>query len=471
MKAVKTILQNLSSVLPDCQGVDGAILYGSYARQDATPQSDVDVAFLVNDSFSQNETLGLLNRDLDGVELIYEVQLRDKLVVYLNGLLTKMEISLHRNLESFSRNFSGSAIPDELVSNAILFDRIGDLKNRLASINGTGYKPLTIEQLVQKFIYEFDNSSTYQRRSDGYRSLYFYNIALHCLVQLKNMLVAENQNQFLPRNLLVNISNESERERFYELNGSMFLPHANRKKRLLLDHFYEVLESLDYEGLEHAKFLLERIYERDRYWNLRAVNTYNPKIRWKNLIRTSSPTTMTEELRNHMLNTNEIHTVIDLRADREIEANPYSEWHGKKLKIVSAPFDPWNQPDWFKQPEYQHGSNHEIAYRFFGIGCRDSIREALVALSEVPKGRGAVIHCVAGKDRTGIICSLLHLLTTVDHEVINTDYLASEADVHLWKLKIILDIIESEGGVEQYLLNCGLTQDDLTKLKTRLGHE
>ena len=471
MKAVNTILENLRSVLLDCQGVEGAVLYGSYARQAATPQSDIDIAFLVNDSFSQNEILRLLKTELDGVEVIYEVQLRDKLVVYLNGLLTKMEVSIHRNLESFSRNFSGSAIPDELVSNAILFDRIGDLKSRLASINGTGYKPHTTEQLVQKFIYEFDNSSTYQRRSDGYRSLYFYNIALHCLVQLKNMLVADNQNQFLPRNLLVNILNDSERERFYELNGSMFLPHANRKKRLLLDHFYEVLESLDYEGLEHAKFLLERIYGRDRYWNLRAVNTYNPKIRWKNLIRTSSPTTMTEELRNHMLNTNQIHTVIDLRADREIEANPYSEWPGKKLKIVSAPFDPWNQPDWFKQPEYQDGSNHEIAYRFFGIGCRDSIREALVALSEVPKGRGAVIHCVAGKDRTGIICSLLHLLTTVDHEVINTDYLASEADVHLWKLKIILDIIESEGGVEQYLLNCGLTKDDLTQLKTRLDHD
>lgn len=471
MKAVNTILENLRSVLPHCQGVDGSILYGSYARQAATPQSDIDVAFLVNDRFSQNETLGLLKRGVDGVELIYEVQLRDKLVVYLNGLLTKMEISIHRNLESFSRNFTGSAIPHELISNAVLFDRNGDLKSRLTSINGTGYQPYTVEQLVQKFIYEFDNSSTYQRRSDGYRSLYFYNIALHCLVQLKNMLVAENRNQFLPRNLLVNIKNDGERERFYELDGTMFLPKANRKKRVLLDCCYETLKSLEYAGLDQAKLLLERIYERDRYWNLRAVNTYNQQIKWKNLIRTSSPTTMVEEHRNHMLTANEIHTVIDLRADREVEANPYSEVHREELKIVSAPFDPWNQPDWFKQPEYQYGSNHEIAYRFFGIGCRESVREALVALSKVPERKGAVIHCVAGKDRTGIICSILHLLTGADREVIDTDYLASEADVHLWKLEIVLDIIESEGGIEQYLVNCGLTQDDLAKLKTRLGHE
>ncbi|MBK6342899.1 MAG: tyrosine-protein phosphatase [Flavobacteriales bacterium] len=81
-----------------------------------------------------------------------------------------------------------------------------------------------------------------------------------------------------------------------------------------------------------------------------------------------------------------------------------------------------------------------------------------------------MIHCHAGKDRTGIIVTLLHLVAGADHETVQTDYLASESDTYGYNLKIVLDIIEQEGGVEQYLLNCGLSQEEVNALKIRMCH-
>jgi protein tyrosine/serine phosphatase len=161
-----------------------------------------------------------------------------------------------------------------------------------------------------------------------------------------------------------------------------------------------------------------------------------------------------------------IKTVIDLRADREIEEKPYLENSLLKFKHVKAQLDPWNQPEWFKN-DYHYGTNEEIAYRFFAIGCRDKIKKAFEAILNEQEGAVAV-HCFAGKDRTGIFISMIHLLTGAPMDTIEDDYLASEVDVKLYRLKMVLDIIESEGGIEPYLINCGLTEEQLTQLKEKL---
>jgi hypothetical protein len=78
------------------------------------------------------------------------------------------------------------------------------------------------------------------------------------------------------------------------------------------------------------------------------------------------------------------------------------------------------------------------------------------------------IHCFAGKDRTGIFISMLHLLSATPIETIYADYLASEVDVQLNRLAIALDIIEQEGGIENYLISCGLTQNQILLLKQKI---
>ena len=467
MKHHKIITQ-VEQRIAALDGIEAAVLYGSVARGEATPNSDIDLGIIVNDQFDRDALIEAFK----GMELqpdhVMPVSMRNKVVAYFQDMRIKLEVALHHDLASFGRDLSGSVIPEHLLPNAVLLDRTGTLVQRILDMNGSGYKPYSVEELVQKFIYEFDNLSTFHRRSDGYRALYFHQIALHCLVQLMNMRSNGDRFQFLPRNLLVNIKDKEQLRRIYELNGSMYLPDMNRKKRALLDMLYATLAELAYPELDEVRLVLERIYDRDRHWNLRSVGTHGPMIRWPNLLRSSLPALMEPARLTELLRRNAIHTVIDLRAPRELEEHPYPEDVLGMVRYIHAPFDPWAQPEWFKEPAYQQGGNQEIAYRFFALGCRQSVKAIVDALCSVPEGGGVVIHCHAGTDRTGIVCSVLHLLSGADLDVVLTEYLASESDTYAHNLQVVLDIVEQEGGVVGYLGNCGITDARIEELKHRL---
>jgi protein tyrosine/serine phosphatase len=183
--------------------------------------------------------------------------------------------------------------------------------------------------------------------------------------------------------------------------------------------------------------------------------------------RTATMTFFQNENRfDELLNEKKIKTVIDLRADKEIDELPYTETTLSKFNYVRTPLDPWNQPQWFIEKHHQ-GTNEEIAYRFFAIACKDKIKQATETIINENNGSVA-IHCFAGKDRTGIFISMLHLLAATPIETIYADFLASEVDVKLHRLNLVLDIIEQEGGIEKYLISCGLTQNQILILKQKL---
>ena len=248
----------------------------------------------------------------------------------------------------------------------------------------------------------------------------------------------------------------------------MFLPEANQQKRKLLDFFYTAIETLvTPEKLEEVKQFCEWLYNRDFLWNFRDISTHNSKIKSGRIYRTATMTLFQKENRfDELLNEKQIKTVIDLRADKEIEELPYHEQTLSKFKYIKAQLDPWNQPEWFKEKHHQ-GTNEEIAYRFFAIGCNDQIKNAMEAIINEELGSVAV-HCFAGKDRTGIFISMLHLLADTPMEIIYADYLASEVDVKISRLNLVLDIITEKGGIEPYLLSCGLTTNQISKLKQKL---
>jgi len=475
MKQLKTIYQ-LQQLFPKVKGVDVALLYGSFGRNDASPNSDIDIQILIDKTFSVSELIEQL-RQTFSIEIlsVLEVQMRNKIVVYFKTQ-PKLEIGICTDISEINRNYLGSEITE--IGQTILYEKrptkyeIGTYLHQLVrdynrSKNDTA-RETEIKNLIDKFLYEFENASSFQRRSDGYKFYFFYNIALQVAIQLNYLSKGESKFSFLPKYFIANVLTREEQNPFYELKGTLFLPEANTQKRKLLEFFYSALKSLVSETkLNEVKSFCEAIYSRDFLWNFRDISTHNPKIKSGRIFRTATMTLFQNENRfDELLNERKIKTVIDLRADKEIDELPYTVETQTKFKYVKTQLDPWNQPDWFKENHHQ-GTDEEIAYRFFAIGCNDKIKTAMEAIINEQSGSVA-IHCFAGKDRTGIFISMLHLLADTPIETIYADYLASEVDVKLHRLNLVLDIIQDKGGIEPYLLSCGLTTNNISQLKQRL---
>ncbi|GAA3559040.1 hypothetical protein GCM10022197_13010 [Microlunatus spumicola] len=103
---------------------------------------------------------------------------------------------------------------------------------------------------------------------------------------------------------------------------------------------------------------------------------------------------------------------------------------------------------------------------------RESVGRVLrrVARSDHP----VLVHCRAGKDRTGWVCDLMQTVAGVDRQVRDVDYLAtraySGAEVDLDWLNAARGQLEADyGTVRDYLVDgCGLSRADLTALAVRL---
>jgi predicted nucleotidyltransferase len=468
------IKEKLKEIFPKIKNIDIALLYGSYARKESTGNSDLDIKLIVKEKFDHEVFIETIKNEFnEPIKNINYIKLRNKIIIYFSEL-PKLEFGLCYSINDINRDFLGSEIT--VLEDIILFERnkkVTQIEKHLKQLLGSKKNIDTsyINNLIDKFVYEFESSSSKHSRSDGYHFYFFYNIAFHIAVQLQYISKGKEEYHFLPKNFITQELSTEEQSNFYKLNGTLFLPEANKKKRELLDFFYvaikKIVSSKKYNDL---KEFCEWVYQRDFFWNFRDSNTYNTKIKKQLLFRSSALSLFenTEEL-DTLLYKKNIKTIIDLRADREIDSISYSEKTLDKIKYIKAQFDPWNQPKWFKE-KHNHGSNHEIAYRFFAMGCKDAIKKTFETILEEKNG-AIVIHCHAGKDRTGIIFSLLHLLLESSQEHINTDYLASEMDVSLDKLKIVLDIIKDEGGIINYLLSSGLNEEQIMSLKNKLSNE
>jgi len=200
--------------------------------------------------------------------------------------------------------------------------------------------------------------------------------------------------------------------------------------------------------------------------NFRDISKFNKKIK-KGIIFRSSALCLVEnkiEL-DKMLKKHNISTIIDLRAKREIKICDYTREQKENYKIVNAFFDPWNQSIEF-QKTYNKGTDIEIAYQFFSLECKSSIKKVVEVILNA---KNAVnIHCHAGKDRTGIVITIFQLLSGANEDVIFLDYMASEMDTKKEYLQIFLDIVKEHGGISKYLKSCGLTQQNILQLKNKI---
>jgi protein tyrosine/serine phosphatase len=193
-----------------------------------------------------------------------------------------------------------------------------------------------------------------------------------------------------------------------------------------------------------------------------------------------------------------IRTVIDLRSDHEREDDPPGEL---PVAVEHVPFMEANEAEWEEIAEELDrldvlpvADATRKAYLIFLERFKPNVGKAVRAVAEAPEG-GIVIHCVGGKDRTGLLTALLLHLAGVPTEEIAADYAlseerlrprhdawleAAETEAERKRLEritqtppeVITGLFEElerrYGSVEAYLREAGVGEDELERARRRL---
>jgi protein tyrosine/serine phosphatase len=231
----------------------------------------------------------------------------------------------------------------------------------------------------------------------------------------------------------------------------------------------------------------------NRVFNFRDVGGYRGAdgrtVRWRRLFRADNLAGLGPDDREPFLALG-VRTVVDLRRPHEIaRAGRVPDWDGLAYRNI----DPEHR-EWDHTP-YQDGydPSRYLADRYHDLVEEGAPRlaEALAVIAE-EDAAPVVVHCVAGKDRTGVLCALTLAVLGVADGDIDADYARSTVgneryvawarangrpDLVMqgwWRsppgtMRLFLaELRQRYGSVEHYLLDAGLHRRQITSLRTHL---
>jgi protein-tyrosine phosphatase len=234
-------------------------------------------------------------------------------------------------------------------------------------------------------------------------------------------------------------------------------------------------------------------------------------VRPRTLIRSASLKHLTEADVRHLVGDLGVRRVVDLRTDVEVDKDGPGPLHAQPDVVIHHLS---LYPDLSDRPETPAGSGSAVpdpvlpwqgarfasaygpvvaSYLQFLRQRPDSILAALRAIAE-PAG-ATLVHCAAGKDRTGIVIALALTVAGVPRELIAADYAQTQSQIgaildHLARsdlygnevrqpdkippasaavMTAVLDAIDADfGGVPGWLASQGWTGTDTARLRLKL---
>lgn len=193
-----------------------------------------------------------------------------------------------------------------------------------------------------------------------------------------------------------------------------------------------------------------------------------------------------------VLAAHDVRTVIDLRDEYEVAAMP-DALDGLDVTMLSLPV--------FEGSGASHTEGVitlEALYERMVVQHASVLMQAIRDIAEARDG-AVVVHCTAGKDRTGVVIALALLAIGVPRDVVVEDYAATQANLAgdwldamvarlvdydvpdtpqirmlmggspATAMDSLIDLLEQHyGSVREYLLSAGLTLGELGDLETRL---
>jgi protein-tyrosine phosphatase len=162
-------------------------------------------------------------------------------------------------------------------------------------------------------------------------------------------------------------------------------------------------------------------------------------------------------------------TIVDLRTSMErrvfgsdllSETSGIARWHMPLFETI--------RPEWELPAD---SSCAAIAERY-----EDMLEDGAATVGDLlrrlghPETYPVLIHCAAGRDRTGIVIALLHSLLGVDKDTIAADYALSGSDdgyvTDPETMRLLLDSLEKRhGSVRRFFLAHGVTENDFDRFE------
>jgi len=215
------------------------------------------------------------------------------------------------------------------------------------------------------------------------------------------------------------------------------------------------------------------------------------KTRWGAVVRSDNLTPLTEA-GQAALRAYGIRSIIDLRRPEQAQdhPNPFAEPGSHGIAYVNVPFEDPAAFAFTEEPE-----SLTVVYVMMLDHYGSRVADVMTTVADAPSG-GVLVHCMGGKDRTGLVSALLLDLAGVDRKTIAADYAVTQDNLRerddeyvrngpgdraererlvakfSAQAEVMLDVLshldERCGGVEPYLLQAGVTTEHVARLRRRL---
>jgi protein-tyrosine phosphatase len=234
----------------------------------------------------------------------------------------------------------------------------------------------------------------------------------------------------------------------------------------------------------------ERLLNFPNLLNARELGGYpttdGRETRWRSLVRADDLAQLTAEGVSALADYG-VQTVIDLRWPEEVALHPspipaaLPQLRYQNISLLTRTEDEWRLRS--------RDATKELWKCVVLEHVRRELRQVLAAIAAAARGV-VLFHCIAGKDRTGLIAALLLALADTEPEAIARDYAMSSTNLRAGYLERypdadpeqilevlrcpeegahnMLAFLDDAGGVRAYLRQIGLEEQEIGRLRARL---
>jgi protein-tyrosine phosphatase len=242
----------------------------------------------------------------------------------------------------------------------------------------------------------------------------------------------------------------------------------------------------DNQGLRHLAL--------EGAFNVRDVGGYVTRdgrtTRWRRLLRSDSLHRLTPDAQRTLIDYG-VRTIIDLRRTSEVTRQPNVFATAENLTYRNVPLFDDDMTDIVEKP----AKTLDDLYRLWVEHCHNGLRDALAGIATADD-EPVLVHCMVGKDRTGLVVALALGVAGVPHDTIADDYAMSytlleplfdewrrnapltEAALERAKamsyshreamLELLAHLDTRYDGVEAYLRAIGLTDEQIGGVRRQL---